>query len=209
MRRLKTKKIPFVGFSGISLNMAIMVVFFLCGIVAGCIFTIYANDVGSGLLSDNNLKEIATNGATAYSFAKTYFNLLKYPAIVFLLGFTALGILAIPLTVSVKGFFISFSVSSVIQAFGFNGFRVALAMFGLQAFVSIPCLLTTASFAFEMSKLFTNVLHRSKRQVPSNLTKPSLHIILFAISAILLLIFALLDTALTPALVSLAAKNIF
>ncbi len=209
MRKLNAKKIPVAVFGNISLNAAIMIIFFLVGMVAGCIFNVYANDAGSNILFNNNLKEIATNGATTYSFTKTYINLVKYPAIIFLLGYTALGIFAIPLAVSIKGFFISFSVSSVIQAFGMSGFCAALAMFGLQTMVSIPCIIIMASFSLETSKLFTNVLHRSKKQVSSNFTNPSLHIILFIITAILLLIFALFDTLLTPTLVSLVAKNIF
>ncbi len=209
MRKLNAKKIPVAVFGNISLNAAIMIIFFLVGMVAGCIFNVYANDAGNNLLSNNNLKEIATNGATAYSFSKSYLNLIKYPAIIFLLGYTALGIIAIPISVSIKGFFISFSVSSIIQAFGFSGFWAALAMFGLQTMVSIPCIIITASFSFEISRLFTNVLHRSKKQVSSHFTNPSLHIALFIITAVLLLIFALFDTLLTPVLVSLVAKNIF
>lgn len=209
VRKLNAKQIPVAMFGNISLNAAIMITFFLIGMIAGCIFNVYANDAGNNILFNNNLKEIAANGATTYSFAKTYLNLIKYPTIIFLLGYTALGIFAIPLTVLFKGFFISFSVSSVIQTFGLSGFYSALAMFGLQTMISIPCIIITASFSLEISKLFTSVLHRSKKQVSSNFITPSLHIALFIITAFLLLIFALLDTLLTPTLVSLVAKNIF
>lgn len=209
MKRFHKEKLAVARQNNVSLDLAIMVLFFLCGIAAGCIFSLYRGNADNSFLFDTNLNEIAQNGAKDYSFWQTYFNLIKYPTIVFLLGFTALGFFVIPITVSVKSFFIAFSVSSVIQALGLKGFWVALAFFGLQTAVSIPCLLLTATFAFNMSKLFATAVKHSGSSFISHNAKPGVYIVFFIILSILLLIFALLDIALTPTLVSIASKNIF
>lgn len=210
MKRARVKKTHSANIGGISFNIAVVIVFLLCGIAVGCIFSCYSDvSENSFILSNGSLSEIVTNGAADYSFRQTYFNLIKYPAIIFLLGFTALGFLAVPATVFIKGFFISFSISSVMRLLGSKGFFLSVAMFGLQTFISIPCILFTASFALEMSKLFSGVLRGSNGSFSAKNTKIVPYISAFAILAVLLLLFALLDIALTPTFISLAIKGIF
>lgn len=209
MKRARVKKIQSENLGGISFNIAAAVVFLLCGIAAGCIFSCYSDvSENSFILSNASLSEIIANGAGDYSFRQAYFNLIKYPAIIFLLGFTALGFFAVPAAVFIKGFFMSFSISSVMRLLGSKGFFLSVAMFGLQTFISIPCILLAAALALEMSKLFSGVLRSSKGSFPTKNTRVIPYISTFAILAVLLLLFAVLDIALTPVFISLAAKGI-
>ncbi len=69
---------------------------------------------------------------------------LRYPLLVFALGFLALGVVMIPVVTGVFGFFLSFSVCSMVASFGDGGLWIALALFGLRCAVTMVCHLALA-----------------------------------------------------------------
>ena len=73
---------------------------------------------------------------------------VRYPAAVFLLGFTAWGVLFIPLVCAAQGFFLSFAVQCFASAMGRQGVALALAALGLRCLFVLPCLLMIASDGF-------------------------------------------------------------
>ena len=55
-----------------------------------------------------------------------------------LLGFTALGILGLPLLFSVRGFVLAFSIAAFVRMFGGTGGVLAFLLFGVSGLVSAP-----------------------------------------------------------------------
>ena len=65
---------------------------------------------------------------------------LRWPVLTFLLGFTALGVVGIPLLFGVRGFLLSFAVSSFVRMFGGAGAILAFFAFGFTGMLSVPAL---------------------------------------------------------------------
>lgn len=178
----------------------IMSVCLLFGIVLGCATSVRAESSFSPFAEYTALSDgVSVN----YSFSKVYLNMVKYPLIVFILGFTAFGQLAIPLVVAVKGFFISFSVSLIMRGAGLHGLLSAMSVFGVQALLSIPCLLILAGVAFRFSKLFALRIQSQPSGIQPPSVRPGVYFSIFGIFLLLCLIFSLIDTIITPRLVSL------
>lgn len=73
---------------------------------------------------------------------------LRYPAAAFLLGYTAWGVMLLPLLCTAQGFFLSFSVHCFGASLGREGVTLALAALGLRCLFVLPCLLVLASESF-------------------------------------------------------------
>lgn len=189
-----------------SLSMALMVIFLLCGGIAGCIFSLSAQQSSELLFFQSDIVSLAKNEVTVFSFWSTYFNLTKYLFIIFLLSFTVFGYIIIPIIVSLKSFFLTFSISTVLQLYGIKCFFLSMSMFGIQAFLSIPTLLLTAASGVEISKCFSVFL---KNPNGNNTNKNKLilkYVIVFFTLMLALLLFTFLDITVTPLLVSLSLK---
>lgn len=64
------------------------------------------------------------------SFWSLLWDNFRFPVLVFLLGFTGLGLLGIPILLGVRGFLLAFSLSSFIKLFGVEGAGVAFTLLG-------------------------------------------------------------------------------
>lgn len=187
-------------------SFTIIVIFLLCGGVAGCILALYAQHSPDSLFFSRDIVSVVQNQVGEYSFWSTYLNSVKYPLIIFLLSFTAFGYAVIPLMVFLKSFFLTFSISIVLQLYGINRFFLSLAMFGIQAFLSIPILLLTACFGIEISKCFSAFLNRKKGNSVKNDKTIIKYVIVFAVLMFFMLLSTFLDITITPLLVSLSLK---
>lgn len=65
---------------------------------------------------------------------------LRWPLLTFLMSFTALGVLGIPVLFSIRGFLLSFAVSSFVRMFGGVGGILAFFAFGLTGLLAVPVL---------------------------------------------------------------------
>ncbi|WP_368241635.1 hypothetical protein [Intestinimonas butyriciproducens] len=74
---------------------------------------------------------------------------VRWPLFAFLMGFTALGVLGIPTLFAVRGFLLSFAVSSFVRMFGGTGGILAFFAFGITGLAAVPALfvLGVQSFA--------------------------------------------------------------
>ncbi len=187
-------------------TMAMMVVFLLCGIIIGCLVGKYISGESDNFLKRYVLQyeEITHVGVGKYSFLKSLFNLTKYPVIIFLLSFTAIGVFSIPLIVFIKGFFSAISVSAVIHSIGTNGILAALSIFGIQTLITFPCILLISSIAFEFSKVFFKIFRRNSCATVVYPISLQGYIFIFFICLIALLLCTLVDMLLTPIFVNLA-----
>lgn len=82
---------------------------------------------------------------------------LKYLLAVFVLGFTAIGVVCLPLLLGVKGFLLSFSVTCFCRVFGSAGLLPAFVLFGLPALLSVPALFLAGVQSFSNAM---GLLHR-------------------------------------------------
>jgi|GEM_PF-5580186 len=188
------------------LSLTIIVIFLLCGGVAGCILSLYTQHSTDSLFFSHDIVSVVQNQVSEYSFWSTYLNLIKYPFIIFVLSFTAFGYAVIPLIISLKSFFLTFSISIVLQLYGINRFFLSVSMFGIQTFLSIPILLLTASLGVEISKCFSVFLKRRKGNSSKNDKMILNYVIVFVVLMLCLLLFTFLDITITPLLVSLSLK---
>lgn len=65
---------------------------------------------------------------------------VRFPAVVFLFGFSALGLAVIPAVLGAEGFTLAFSVSAFLRVYGAAGYLPALAALGLGGFAALPAL---------------------------------------------------------------------
>ena len=65
---------------------------------------------------------------------------MRFPLAALLMGFTALGVIGLPVLFAVRGFLFSFSVACFCRLFGGAGLIPALFLFGLPALLWAPAL---------------------------------------------------------------------
>lgn len=120
-----------------------LTVCFSCGIAAGCFFAGLLSDAAQSGLSAylNGCFAVYQDGGTALpSLLSTAWELCRWPLLILLLNFTALGVLGIPLSFLVRGFLLSYAVSVFVRLFGVAGFLAALVLFGISGVFAIPSL---------------------------------------------------------------------
>ncbi len=140
---------------------------FLCGVCAGCITVSYITGDSANVLNEYIKKEILVSASDITGkelFLKSAVSLCKYPIVIFLLGYTAFGIAFIPAILILRGYFISFCVTSVIRALGYKGIPTALSLYGFQALLSIPCILIIATKAMRASQAFFSFTREGKER---------------------------------------------
>lgn len=71
----------------------------------------------------------------------------RAPLIVFLLGFSSVGLVLIPLVCVFQGFLLSFSLLCFALSLGRSGFPLLLALFGIRLAVVLPCTLVLGAAA--------------------------------------------------------------
>ena len=191
-----------------NLFIVIMIICFLLGITCGCVFCFQSKSSNLSSSVTEILDGIMLNGSVEYSFIKTYFNYIKYIFLVFLLGFTVLGLIGIPATVFFKGFFLSLSISSILRSYGQSAIFIALSMFGIQSLLSLPCILITSAIAFGVSLELTKAVTVQKQMKSRFSIKTSQYIFVLLSFVVLALVFTFLDVALTPKLVSISSKTL-
>ena len=76
---------------------------------------------------------------------------LRYPLVGFFLGFVSAGMVLLPLSGVIFGFFLSFSVGCFAASLGDGGVYLALAVMGVRSCITIPCFFALAAPAWEVS----------------------------------------------------------
>ncbi len=91
----------------------------------------------------------------------------RWPILTVALGFTALGLLGIPILFAVRGFLFSFSVAAFIRVLGGFGGLVAAVVFGLTGAIAIPALFLLGVQGLAASRcLASRALGSGKGRVP-------------------------------------------
>ncbi len=181
---------------------------FLCGCIIGTVSAGFVND--GTKLNDyitNYLSFFLSGSSTKPSLFSAMADNFKYHLLAVFLGFSVLGVVCIPVVSAVRGFFLSFSISAIIRLLGSKGIFLALSMFGLNTLITLPCFFILSVSAFSAS-LYVLRLVFSKNVKSAVSPFNSRYFINCGICLIVLMISALIDTYLTPHLISYAASHI-
>ncbi|MBQ9492697.1 MAG: stage II sporulation protein M [Oscillibacter sp.] len=123
----------------------------------------------------------------------------RAPALVFLWGFTSLGVPLVCLSAAAFGFLLSFSVGCFAAAFGWEGVLLSASAMGLRAVVTLPCFFLLALSSMERAGwLFRLSIGRAA-------ARPDRRVCVAVCSAALLA-GAALDLYATPRLLRLALE---
>lgn len=92
---------------------------------------------------------------------------LRWPLFTFFMSFTALGMLGIPVLFSMRGFLLSFAVSSFVRMFGGAGGVLAFFAFGMTGLIAVPVLFVLGVQGFAAAReLAGRFFGESKRALP-------------------------------------------
>ena len=181
--------------------LALLSALFLIGAAVGC--------TSVAMVDDNSREELysyiagtmtSQNGRTFIALLASFFNLSKYHLIAYACGFTALGVLVLPVVMAIRGYFLAFSAAAFIKVFGLHGFTFSFLIFGVQSLISLPCLFILAIQSLQISiYLFGTAAHRQRGSYLSPVSRTSLSRLGFCLAA--LLICSLYDTFLVPFLI--------
>ncbi len=184
---------------------------FLCGVCAGCVTATYITGDCANFLNEYLTKEVLVSVSdirVKEFFLKTLIALYKYPVVIFLFGYTAFGIVFIPAVLTLRGYFISFCVTSVVRGLGYKGLLTALSLYGLQAVLSIPCVLIIATKAMRASQGFLALAREGQeRRLTSPI--PEGYFACFLICIACLTVCAALEVLLVPKLSAWSYALIF
>lgn len=123
--------------------LVVISVSFMLGGLSGCLMSSFVG--GAGQESLRNYLEVFLSSAQSGEMnvpglAVQLWDLLRWPAAALLLGFTALGILGLPLLFAIRGFLLAFSIAAFVQMFGSAGCLMAFLIFGVSGMLSISAL---------------------------------------------------------------------
>ena len=127
--------------SGQAAALMLLGVLFLVGSVAGCICAGLIDDSGGALLDyvSGYLDLLARNGVSGH-FLSVLWETIRFPLAALLLGFTALGVVGLPVLFLARGFLLCYAVSAFYRLLGPTGLVPAFFLFGLSAMIWLPVL---------------------------------------------------------------------
>lgn len=117
--------------------------FFFAGGLIGCIAAAHVEGGGLDSLTaylQGFLAAMGGEGAPAPAVLPLVWTALRWPLLAVLLGFTALGLVGVPLLFAVRGFLLAFSISAFVRMFGGAGGLLAFLLFGVTGLISVPVL---------------------------------------------------------------------
>lgn len=121
--------------------LVVLSISFFLGGVAGCLLAASV-DGGGGESLAAYLKGFLTvarvDGVTPPPLLPLLWEVLRWPLFAIVLGFTALGVIGLPILFSVRGFLLSFAAASFSRMFGGAGSLMAAVVFGVPGLFSIP-----------------------------------------------------------------------
>lgn len=133
-------------------GLALLAACFLIGTLAGFAFSCIGGE--SGQLREYLLRYLQSSGGGGVfdpSLLSVIWETVRWPLLVFALGFTALGAVGIPLALVVRAFLLSYAVTTFARMFGLGGMAASMAAFGVTSLLSVPVLFVIANSAFQCS----------------------------------------------------------
>lgn len=93
-------------------------------------------------------------------FGECLFSAGRFFFLAALFSTSYLGVILLPSLVLVRGYILSYAAAALFSAFSFKGLLCALLIYGVPAFISVPCFLIACCGCFESSRcLFMQKFH--------------------------------------------------
>lgn len=186
--------------------LAVTSAFFFLGGLLGCILAARVGGGGSDSLILYLERFLSTAGeqtALAPPLLPLIWETVRWPLIVFVLGFTTLGLLFIPVVFSVRGFLLAFSIASFVRMFGGGGGLLAFLVFGISGCVALPVFFVLGVQGIMASRyLATRFLGETRRGSPYG----KRYFLRCGVCAGALCVCVFLESVVVPALVAGGAK---
>ena len=129
--------------NGVTAALIIMAVVFVIGGFSGCALVGQADGGGEAALNRylDGFLDVASSGEMAKpGFVLMLWKAIRWPLVSFILGFTPIGLIGIPVLFLIRAFLLSFSIASFYHVSGTEGLLFALIIFGITGFIYIPIL---------------------------------------------------------------------
>lgn len=203
-KRSDKKRKRFFG-GQLSLPVFVLLLFLAAGVVSGYVFSLSC--AGETLQISTYLADFLHLKGKRGSSAPAVIGILtcyfRAPLFAFLLGFTALGTVLIPVLCCFEGFLFSFSLFSFALSLGTQRFALLIALFSFRMLFLLPCILVSAAAAWEksraLSRRFAGSRFRPMEQEVSYWSR-------FGIVCVCLFLGSLLELWLLPQFLLLAAR---
>ena len=140
MRRADRWRMPADGAAPF---LAVAAACFFLGGLAGCLLAGSVDGSGQESLAayvEGYLQAAQAGEASPPALAALVWETVRWPLLALLLGFTALGLLGLPLLFAARGFLLAFSIASFVRMFGGAGCLLALLVFGVGGAFTVPVL---------------------------------------------------------------------
>ncbi len=135
--------------------LAVLSISFFLGGVAGCLLAASVDGGGGESLAsylEGFLTVARADSVTPAPLLPLLWEVLRWPLFAIVLGFTALGMIGLPILFSVRGFLLSFAVASFSRVFGGAGSLMAAVVFGVPGLFSIPALFALGVQGFVIAR---------------------------------------------------------
>lgn len=135
-----------------------LTVSFSAGAVCGCLFAgLLGANAQTHLFGylDGYFELLRSSEPVRSSLLTAAWELLRWPLLVFVLGFTALGVVGLPVAFFARGFLLSYAVSVLVRIYGGVGLVTALSVFGISGFWVLPAMFTLGVDAFRHAGALT------------------------------------------------------
>lgn len=188
------------------LPLAVLAGCFLAGSLAGLVLAGQAGGADDGTLSallQTFLERSAAQTPQAAPVPVLIWECFRWHLLVFVLGFTSLGLLFLPAVFALRGFSLAFAIGAFVRMFGGAGGLLAMAVFGVTGAVSLPALFVLGVQGMAASRaLASRFLGESRKDLPYGRT----FFLRCALCAGGLCVCVLLESTAVPAFVSGAAE---
>ncbi len=119
----------------------LLLVCFVAGALVGFCFA-YFRDASEDLrIYLQDYLDLAARGEMKLSFFSVFWDCLRWPAAVIVLGFTAIGVLAIPALLLIRGFLLTYAATCFALLLGRGGLAAAATLLLIDVFLILPILL--------------------------------------------------------------------
>lgn len=133
-------------------RLAVLGVCFLVGVLGGFFFSVLGGESLELLDYLQRYFHLAGyGGGLDPTLLSVVWDIFRWPLMAFLLGFTALGMVGIPLLLLIRGFLLSFAATTFVRLFGLPGLAASLAAFGVTVLLTVPVLFVVSLDSFRQS----------------------------------------------------------
>lgn len=129
--------------------------FFALGSLLGGFASAATIGTGSELISsylEGFLTGVQSDGLLYPDLFQFLWLSLRWPLAAFILGFSSLGVLGLPILSGLRGFLFSFAVGVFAQTLGQKGLIAAFFLFGISGSISVPVFLLVSTQSFLASR---------------------------------------------------------